>query len=113
MPPDISQDDHIEGLPLGTRGGALIHHNFPLDGQYDFRAVATDGTGHTGTSPIRANVRIDNTAPSGSLSAPAAGATVGGTHVTLSASVSDTGSGVASVRYERSSLWNWIDGVIT
>ncbi len=37
LPPDISQDDHIEGLPLGTRGGILIHHNFPLDGQYDFR----------------------------------------------------------------------------
>jgi Protein of unknown function (DUF1592)/Protein of unknown function (DUF1588)/Protein of unknown function (DUF1585)/Protein of unknown function (DUF1587)/Protein of unknown function (DUF1595)/Planctomycete cytochrome C len=31
---DISQDDHIEGLPLGTRGGVLIHHNFPLDGDY-------------------------------------------------------------------------------
>jgi hypothetical protein len=31
---DISQDDHIEGLPLGTRGGVLIHHNFPLDGEY-------------------------------------------------------------------------------
>src|SRR5204863_991878 len=37
MPPDISQEDHIEGLPLGTRGGMLIHHNFRLDGQYDFR----------------------------------------------------------------------------
>jgi cytochrome c5 len=37
MPPDISQEDHIEGLPLGTRGGMLIRHNFPLDGQYDFR----------------------------------------------------------------------------
>src|SRR5580700_9431495 len=31
---DISQDDHIEGLPLGTRGGVVIHHNFPLDGEY-------------------------------------------------------------------------------
>jgi hypothetical protein len=34
--PDLSQEDHIEGLPLGTRGGIVIHHNFPLDGQYDF-----------------------------------------------------------------------------
>src|ERR1051326_6910026 len=25
--PDISQEDHIEGLPLGTRGGMLVHHN--------------------------------------------------------------------------------------
>src|SRR5262245_19470965 len=37
IPPDISQEDHIEGLPLGTRGGMLVRHNFPLDGQYDFR----------------------------------------------------------------------------
>src|SRR5215510_4969064 len=37
MPPDISQEDHIDGLPLGTRGGMLIHHLFPLVGEYDFR----------------------------------------------------------------------------
>jgi cytochrome c551/c552 len=32
--PDLSQDQHIEGLPLGTRGGMLIHHTFPVDGEY-------------------------------------------------------------------------------
>ena len=36
VPPDLSQEDHIEGLPLGTRGGIVIHHNFPLDAEYDF-----------------------------------------------------------------------------
>ena len=36
------------------------------DGLYDFRAVATDQTGHSGTSAIRSNIRIDNTSPSGS-----------------------------------------------
>ncbi|HEY4365033.1 MAG TPA: DUF1592 domain-containing protein [Bryobacteraceae bacterium] len=36
VPPDLAQQDHIEGLPLGTRGGILIHHNFPLDAEYDF-----------------------------------------------------------------------------
>jgi hypothetical protein len=36
VPPDRSQEDHIEGLPLGTRGGMLVHHNFPLDADYDF-----------------------------------------------------------------------------
>ena len=36
IPPDLAQEGHIDGLPLGTRGGALIHHNFPLDGDYDF-----------------------------------------------------------------------------
>ncbi len=32
--PDLSQDQHMEGLPLGTRGGILVHHNFPVDGEY-------------------------------------------------------------------------------
>src|SRR6185436_5349551 len=36
VPPDLAQASHIEGLPLGTRGGILIHHNFPLDAEYDF-----------------------------------------------------------------------------
>ena len=39
MPPDRAQGDHIEGLPLGTRGGILIRHNFPLDADYDFRVI--------------------------------------------------------------------------
>ena len=41
---DISQDDHIEGLPLGTRGGVLIHHNFPLDGEYVFKVKMLKST---------------------------------------------------------------------
>jgi hypothetical protein len=32
--PDLSQDQHIEGLPLGTRGGILVKHTFPVDGEY-------------------------------------------------------------------------------
>ena len=32
--PDLSQDQHIDGLPLGTRGGILVSHPFPLDGEY-------------------------------------------------------------------------------
>jgi mono/diheme cytochrome c family protein len=35
-PPDLAQDRHIEGLPLGTRGGFLIRHTFPLDAEYEF-----------------------------------------------------------------------------
>jgi hypothetical protein len=31
---DTSQDVHTEGLPLGTRGGLVVRHNFPLDGEY-------------------------------------------------------------------------------
>jgi cytochrome c551/c552 len=36
LPPTLSQVQHIEGLPLGTRGGILIHQDFPLDGEYEF-----------------------------------------------------------------------------
>ena len=31
---DASQTAHVEGLPLGTRGGVVVRHTFPLDGQY-------------------------------------------------------------------------------
>jgi len=31
---DTSQDYHIEGLPFGTRGGLLVEHLFPADGEY-------------------------------------------------------------------------------
>jgi mono/diheme cytochrome c family protein len=33
---DRSQDQHIEGLPLGTVGGLVVNHTFPLDGEYHF-----------------------------------------------------------------------------
>jgi hypothetical protein len=34
-PPDLAQGDHVEGLPLGTRGGIAFRHHFPLDAEYD------------------------------------------------------------------------------
>ena len=43
-PADLSQNDHIEGLPLGTRGGMLIQHNFPADGEYRFQIALLRGT---------------------------------------------------------------------
>jgi len=35
--PDLSQDQHVEGLPPGTRGGILAKHTFPLDGEYTIK----------------------------------------------------------------------------
>ena len=32
--PDLSQDQHIDGMPPGTRGGLLIEHAFPVDAEY-------------------------------------------------------------------------------
>jgi hypothetical protein len=31
---DTSQDYHVEGLPFGTRGGMLVRHVFPSEGEY-------------------------------------------------------------------------------
>src|SRR4029450_10164948 len=31
---DLSQHDHVPGLPMGTRGGILIRYYFPVDGEY-------------------------------------------------------------------------------
>jgi len=39
--PDITQEDHMPGLPLGTRGGTLIPHNFPQDGDYEVQVWLT------------------------------------------------------------------------
>src|SRR5271163_3143028 len=35
---DLSQDEHVNGLPLGTVGGSAVRYNFPLDGEYSFQA---------------------------------------------------------------------------
>ncbi len=36
VPQAISQMKHIEGTPFGTRGGMVVRHNFPADGDYTF-----------------------------------------------------------------------------
>jgi len=38
---DLSQDEHLAGLPLGTRGGTLIRYQFPMDGEYEIRPRLT------------------------------------------------------------------------
>lgn len=35
-PDDAEQAIHVDGLPLGTRGGMLVSHYFPADAQYEF-----------------------------------------------------------------------------
>jgi len=35
---EFSQNDYIEGLPLGTRGGTVVRHIFPADGDYKLAA---------------------------------------------------------------------------
>jgi Protein of unknown function (DUF1592)/Protein of unknown function (DUF1588)/Protein of unknown function (DUF1587)/Protein of unknown function (DUF1595)/Protein of unknown function (DUF1585) len=34
---EVSQSRHVEGAPMGTRGGLSVIHNFPVDGEYVFK----------------------------------------------------------------------------
>lgn len=39
--PDVTQEKHVEGLPLGTRGGTVIDYTFPRDGEYEIEVTLT------------------------------------------------------------------------
>jgi hypothetical protein len=58
-PAGLSQSEHIDGLPIGTRGGLLIRHTFPLDGEYEFRIAGGGGAGGPGVGRGGAPVRAD------------------------------------------------------
>ncbi|MDT8398137.1 MAG: DUF1592 domain-containing protein [Pseudomonadales bacterium] len=46
-PMDASyQGAHVDGLPLGTRGGVLVEHNFPVDGEYAFNIQGLASAGY-------------------------------------------------------------------
>jgi cytochrome c551/c552 len=55
-PGGLVQDKHIEGLPLGTRGGLLVRHTFPLDAEYDFSVT---GGGPGGFAAAQVDVTLD------------------------------------------------------
>ena len=39
--PDLTQEEHLDGLPLGTRGGAIVPYTFPMDGEYEIQVRLT------------------------------------------------------------------------
>jgi len=43
VPGDLEQDVHVDGLPLGTRGGLVIRHTFPLEADYDLQVGQAGG----------------------------------------------------------------------
>jgi mono/diheme cytochrome c family protein len=76
-PPGLAQDRHIDGLPLGTRGGVVFHHTFPLDAEYEF-SLGGRGTGPGGLDLTLdgAQIRVEN--PRGfRLKVPAGPHTIG------------------------------------
>ena len=35
LPPDLTQEEQFDGLPLGTRGGKSLRYTFPVDAEYE------------------------------------------------------------------------------
>ena len=53
---NFSQNAHIDGLPLGTRGGRVVRHVFPADGEYKllgrlYRGIEEGYAGVEGNDP--------------------------------------------------------------
>ncbi|PYR64007.1 MAG: hypothetical protein DMF91_01685 [Acidobacteria bacterium] len=47
LEPDLTQEEHLNGLPIGTRGGAVVPYTFPLDGEYEIQIrLARDRNEH-------------------------------------------------------------------
>src|SRR5204862_8363371 len=59
VPADLAQTEHIEGLPLGTRGGFLVRHTFPLDAEYQIKVRArAAGIGVGGVGPAGEELEV-------------------------------------------------------
>ena len=53
---ELTQRDRLEGLPFGTRGGTLVDHFFPVDGEYEIRArLARNGASGNGGDIVGLN----------------------------------------------------------
>jgi cytochrome c5 len=61
----VTQGQHVDGLPLGTRGGTLVEYDFPADGEYVFygRLLRTVAEGYVGVegheTPYQFIVTVD------------------------------------------------------
>ncbi|MFN0104599.1 MAG: DUF1592 domain-containing protein [Bryobacteraceae bacterium] len=47
LPPDLTQEEQFDGLPLGTRGGKSLRYTFPVDAEYEVQIrLARDRNEH-------------------------------------------------------------------
>ena len=66
VPPDVTQEGHVSGLPVGTRGGVLFPYTFVQNGEYDIqiylaRGYSGDIDGLKDTQPHEIKVLLDRT----------------------------------------------------
>ena len=62
--PDVTQEEHVDGLPIGTRGGILFPYTFAQNGEYDIqiylaRGYSGDIDGLKDTQPHELKVLLD------------------------------------------------------
>jgi hypothetical protein len=86
------------GTDLSAPWSVAFDTSAVSDGNYELRAIAVDAGANSGTSTV-VGTTVDNTLPSGLLTVPGDGSTVGGSATPLGATASDSGSGVASVTW--------------
>lgn len=56
VPPETQQHDRLEPLPFGTRGGTLIRHVFPRDGEYDITFSVASYRGSSGPQTVEVTI---------------------------------------------------------
>ena len=66
VPPDVTQEGHVSGLPVGTRGGVLFPYTFSQNGEYDIqiylaRGYSGDVDGLKDTQPHEIKLLLDRT----------------------------------------------------
>ena len=66
VPPDVTQEGDVAGLPIGTRGGVLVPYTFAQDGEYDIqiylaRGYSGDVDGLKDPQPHEIKVLLDRT----------------------------------------------------
>jgi hypothetical protein len=61
LPADLTQEQHFDELPFGTRGGTAVHYTFPLDAEYEIQLrLSRDRNEHveglTGTHQVEVTI---------------------------------------------------------
>ena len=53
---DMPQQEQMDGLPFGTRGGLLVNHFFPQDAEYDIRVSVAGGRSARGLEQFEVTI---------------------------------------------------------
>ena len=66
LPADLTQENHVPGLPMGTRGGVSVSYTFAQDGEYNIQIwLARDLGGNVSGLREPAFARTDSARRSG------------------------------------------------